>query len=31
MIDPRLNEMDNGLFDGLADEAIQHMTPLKEL
>jgi broad specificity phosphatase PhoE len=27
MIDPRLNEMDNGLFDGLADEAIQHMYP----
>ena len=27
VIDPRLNEMDNGLFDGMTDEAIQQTYP----
>jgi broad specificity phosphatase PhoE len=27
MIDPRLNEVDNGLLDGLSDEAIRQMYP----
>ncbi|MFN8598703.1 MAG: histidine phosphatase family protein, partial [Anaerolineae bacterium] len=27
IVDPRLNEMDNGLLDDLSDEAVQHTYP----